>query len=219
MGVPEMVDAVEKRAELFAVVGDAADRRAVEAGAVIAALAADEPDPVGRAALAVVGERDLERRVHCLGTGIGEEDMVEVAEKHGREPRSKAEGAGVAPLEGRSVIKLPDLLAHRGDDPFPSVPGIDAPHAGRAVQNPAAVICDIVHALGGNDDARSRLELAVRCERHPERLKSVHSAPCNSVTIGHRLPSGVLQPRLAISRLAGRCLGLRAWRGAVPAGM
>ena len=49
VGVRQMVDAGQQRAEQLAVVDDAADRDAAEADAVIAALAADE---AGAAALA-----------------------------------------------------------------------------------------------------------------------------------------------------------------------
>ena len=45
----QMIDAGEQRAELFAVVDDAADRNAAEADAVIAALAADQPHARGLA--------------------------------------------------------------------------------------------------------------------------------------------------------------------------
>src|SRR6185436_11895755 len=43
VGMAEMIDSGEQRAEPFAVVGDAADRGAAEIDAVIAALAADQP--------------------------------------------------------------------------------------------------------------------------------------------------------------------------------
>ena len=58
-----MIDAGEQRAELLAVVDDAADRDAAEADAVIAALASDQAHARGVAAHIMIGERDLERSV------------------------------------------------------------------------------------------------------------------------------------------------------------
>ncbi len=65
------------RAEELAVVDHAADGDAAEADAVVAALAADEAGARAFAAHAVVGERDLQRGVHRLRAGVGEEHVVE----------------------------------------------------------------------------------------------------------------------------------------------
>ena len=51
----------------FLLSGDAAHRHPAEVHAVVAALAADEPEASRLAARAVVGERDLERRVGRFG--------------------------------------------------------------------------------------------------------------------------------------------------------
>ena len=61
-----MIDAGEQRAELLAVIDDAADRDAAEPDAVIAALAPDQAHARGVAAHIMIGERDLERGVDGL---------------------------------------------------------------------------------------------------------------------------------------------------------
>src|SRR5207302_2536831 len=86
IGVREVVDAGEQRAEMPAVVDDAADRNAAEADAVIAALAPDQPRAGAAALHAVEGERDLERGVDRLGAGIAEKHPVEAAGRERGEP-------------------------------------------------------------------------------------------------------------------------------------
>ena len=76
VGVAQVVGARQGQ-EGAAVVDQAAHRDAAEADPVIALLAADQPGALALAAGAVVGERDLQRRVHRLRAGVGEEDPVE----------------------------------------------------------------------------------------------------------------------------------------------
>ena len=66
VGVAEVIDAGEQRAELFAVGDHAADRDAAEIDAVIAALAADQAGAAALALHALIGERDLQRRLDRL---------------------------------------------------------------------------------------------------------------------------------------------------------
>ncbi|MNL73578.1 hypothetical protein D3C87_1990570 [compost metagenome] len=61
IGMGEMVDAGEQRAEELAVVRHAADGDAAEADAMIAALAADQAGLGCLAADVPIGERDLQR--------------------------------------------------------------------------------------------------------------------------------------------------------------
>ncbi len=104
VGMRQVVDARQEGAEEFAVVRDAADRSPAEADAVIAAFAPDQARPVRLAAMAVPGERDLERRVDRLRARIAEEDVVQVAREHCRQPRREFERAGMAALERRRVV-------------------------------------------------------------------------------------------------------------------
>ena len=66
VGVRQMVDAGEQRAEIFAVGDNTADRDAAEADAVVAALASDQAGARAFATHMVIGERDLERGVDRL---------------------------------------------------------------------------------------------------------------------------------------------------------
>src|SRR5262249_54609893 len=67
VGRRQVIDAGQERTEEFPVVDNTADRDAAEADAVIAALAPDQPRAPAFAAHIVIGERDLERSVDCLG--------------------------------------------------------------------------------------------------------------------------------------------------------
>ena len=97
VGVRQVVDAGQHRAEHLAVGDDAADRDAAEADAVIAALAADEARARAFAAHALLGERDLERGVDRLGAGIAEEHVVEIAGRELGDAVGELEGARDAP--------------------------------------------------------------------------------------------------------------------------
>ncbi len=167
VGMRQVIDAGQQAAEELAVGGDAAHRDAAEADAVIAALAADEARARALAAHAVIGDRDLERGIDRFGAGIGEEDVVEIARKECREARRRLEHLGMAHLEGRRVVEFERLAVHRLGDLAPRVAGIDAPQPGGAVENAPSVGGGVVHALGRDQQARMRLELAVGGERHP----------------------------------------------------
>ena len=95
-----MVDAAQRRPEGLAVADDAAHRDAAEVDAVVAALAADQPGARAFAARAVVGDGDLQRRVHRLGAGVGEEHLVQPAGRELHEALGQLEGLGCAMLKG-----------------------------------------------------------------------------------------------------------------------
>ncbi len=107
--VADVIDAGKQRAEMLAVGDDAADRDAAEIDAVIAALAADQADAAAVALHAVIGERDLQRRVDRLRAGIGEEHMVEALRRDRGQARGKLEHLRMAHLEGRRVVELKEL--------------------------------------------------------------------------------------------------------------
>src|SRR5664279_4930723 len=94
IGGRQMIDAGEQRAELLAVGNDAADRDAAEADAVITTLAADQPHARGVAANVVEGERDLERGVDRLRSGIAEEYVIEIARRERRDAARQLERLG-----------------------------------------------------------------------------------------------------------------------------
>jgi len=173
IGGRQMIDAGEQRAELLAVGNNATNRDAAEADAVIAALAADQPHARGVAAHVVEGERDLERGVDRLRTGIAEEYVIEIAGRERRDPARQLERLGVRKLEGRRVVELGRLSLDRLDDRVAVMAGICAPQPGGAIEQLAPVRREIVHVLGARDQARARLERPVGRERHPIGLEIV----------------------------------------------
>ncbi len=170
MGVADVVDARQMRGEGPAVGDHAADRHAAEADTVIAALAADQAGAGRLAVGAVVGERDLQRRVDRFGAGIGEEDTVQVLRCDLGETLGEIEGQRMAHLERGREIQRHQLALDRGGDLPAAVAGIDAPEARGAVDHLAAVDRGVVHALGRGEQPRRLLELTVGRERHPERV-------------------------------------------------
>src|SRR4029079_6900669 len=90
VGVRQVVDARQHRAERLAVVAKPADRHAAEADAVIAALAADEARALALALRHPVGERDLERGVGGFRSGVAEEHAVEVGGRQRPGPGARA---------------------------------------------------------------------------------------------------------------------------------
>ena len=173
VGVRQVVDARQHGAEPLAIVDHAAHGDAAEADAVIAALTADEARARALAVGAVIGERDLERAVDGLRARVAVESVVEVARQQGGMARRQLERLGMAHLEGRRVVHLVELLGDRRLDLLAAVAGIDAPQAGRAVDDLAAFRRPVVHALGLGQHPRVLLELPVRRERHEEGFEIV----------------------------------------------
>jgi hypothetical protein len=173
IGVRQMIDAGEQRAEMFAVIDDAADGNAAEARAVIAALAADQAGAPALAAHGMISERDLERGIDRLRAGIAEKDMIEIAGRKGRDARGERESLRMRELKGRGVIEFTRRALDRGDDGIAIVADIAAPHAGGAVEHGAAVGLIIMHVLGAHDEARILLEGPIGGEGHPEGFEIV----------------------------------------------
>ena len=155
-------------AELPPVVGDAADRQAAEADPVIAARAADEHGALRRPGRAVIGKRDLQRRIHRFGTRIGEEHMVQIARQQRRNPRRQLELERMPHLERRRIVHAFRLALDRLDDLAPPVAGVDAPEPCRGVEDPPPVGGSVVHPFRRYEKPWRRLELPVRRERHPQ---------------------------------------------------
>jgi len=83
------------------------------------------------------------------------------------DPVGQGKRAGVAELEGGGIVQGLQLPVHRLGDLRAVVPGAAAPQAGQAVQHLAAAVVGEVDAVGGDDDPRIRLELAVAGKGHP----------------------------------------------------
>ncbi len=162
-----MVDAGQERTEELAIGDDAADRNAAEAGAVITALAADEPGARRFAAQIVVGKRDLERGVDGFRTGIAEEHPIEIARRQRRNAARQLKRLRMGELEGRRIIELLGLTLDRCDDRIAAMPGIGAPQPGGAIEHGAALRREVMHVLGARDQPRRAFERAVRRKRQP----------------------------------------------------
>jgi hypothetical protein len=168
MGVRQMVDAGQQRAEHLAVGHDAAHRDAAEIDAVIAALAADQAGAGALAAGTVIGNCHLQRRVGRFGTRIGEEHMLHALRSDVDQPVGQLEHDGMAHLEGRRIVEFGGLVLDRLGDLRAAMAGVHAPQAGGAVHDLAAVGGGVMHILGAHEHARRLLELPVCRERHPE---------------------------------------------------
>ena len=173
VGVRQVIDARQHRAEPLAIVDHAADRDAAEADAVIAALAAHEAGARALAVGAVIGQRDLEGAVDRLGARVAVEGVVQVARQQGGMPCRQLERLGMAHLERGRVVHLVELLGDRRLDLLAPVAGIDAPQAGGAVDDLAAFRRPVMNTLRPGQHARVLLELPVRGERHEERFEIV----------------------------------------------
>ena len=168
VGMRQVVHARQQRgAEGLAVAADAAHRHAAEAHAVIAALAADQAGAGSVAFGAVIGQGDLQRRIHRLRAGAGVEHVGEAVAGVGLEALGQFEGARVAELEGGRVVQRGHGLLHGRHDLGMGVAQRHAPQARSAVQDAVAGIVAVVHAFGGHQHARRGLEVAVGSEGHP----------------------------------------------------
>ena len=127
VGVRQMVDFRQQRAEIAAMAADAAHREPSPAHAMIGLGAADEANAARFAARAVIAARDLQRGINGLGTGIGEEDMVEPRRRDiaqaGRPARTRPDGSSGTKRRSRARRLCLDRL----DNAPLSVAGIDTP--------------------------------------------------------------------------------------------
>jgi len=188
MRMSQVVDAAQRGAEHLAVADDAAHRDAAEVDAVVTALPPDQPRARAFAARPVVGDGHLQRRVHRLRSGIGEEHLVQARRRELNEPLGQLEGLRVRHVEGRCVVEFGGLVGNRLHDLGTRVAGVHAPQPGDAVEDLAAFRRPEVHVLGAREQARRLLELPVRRERHPVR---VHGVGVRRALFGNRQHGGI----------------------------
>src|SRR5438270_6299337 len=164
----DVVDPGDARPEALAVVGNAAHGHAAEVHAVIAALAADQPEALAFAPGALVGDGDLERGVDRFGAGVGEEHARQARRRDAREPVGELECDRMPHLEGRRKVHRRHLAPDGFHDLRPGVTGVHAPQARASVEDLATFGGPVIHALGTGKQARRLLELPVGGIRHPE---------------------------------------------------
>src|SRR5438105_7688653 len=138
IGVRQMVDAGQERAEHLAIADDAADGSAAEADAVIAALAADQAGAGALTRDLMIGQRDLERGVGGFRSRVAEEHMIKPGRREIGDAACKLESLRYAELERRRVIQRLGLLGDRLRNLAAAVAGIGAPHARCRVDDLAA---------------------------------------------------------------------------------
>jgi hypothetical protein len=173
VGVGQMVDIAQKRAEIAAVTGDAGNRQPAEAHAVIGLGPADQLHPVRIAPDLVIRPRDLERGIDRLRSRIGEEHPVEPGGGEAGDPLRQHESGRMAHLEGRDIVHPRRLILDRPHDPRLIMAGIHAPEPGHGIQNLPAVGGGVVHAAGRDEQARIGLERPVGRKRHPIGLEII----------------------------------------------
>jgi hypothetical protein len=94
--------------------------------------------------------------------------VVESLRRDPHQAVGELERGRMSHLEGRRVVERGELAMHGLTDFATPVTGIDAPQAGGAVEDLAAICSPVVHAFGARQQARVLLELPVGSERHPE---------------------------------------------------
>ena len=127
----------------------------------------DQPRTRALAPHVVERERDLERCIHGLGSGVAEEHVVEVAGCERGHAARELEGLGVGELKCRGIVELRRLRPDGRHDGIAIVTGVGAPQAGGAVEHGTAFRRVVVHVLGARDEPRRSLEGAVGRERQP----------------------------------------------------
>ena len=193
-GVADHRDVWKCQAEGLAVADHAGKRDAAHVDAVIGTLAADQPVTLRLAAGPLVGEDDLDRRVHRLRSGVGEEHMVELVRQHPADALGKFKRTRMAKLEVRRVIIVQHLVIDRFGDLAAAMASRCAEQGRRSVDDLTTLVVPHIHALGLDDHAGVLLEVTVCGKRHPVGFKRVH-------IIRHR---GLLRLRGSRSLAPGR---------------
>ena len=166
--VRQVVHAGQQGAEGLAVAADAPHGNAAEAHAVITAFAADQARACALAAHAVIGQRDLQRRVDGFGTGVRVEDVAKLMPRVVHQFFRQVEGGRMAHLEGGGEIELAHHLADGADDLRLRMAARHAPQAGRTIEDGVAIDILVIHAFSRHQQAWVGLEIAVIRKRHPE---------------------------------------------------
>ena len=167
--VRHMNTALGERLERRAQVGEAGRHQGTHRRPVVGDLAGDH-----LVLLALTGDpevlaRQLQRRLDRFGTARREEDVVEVAGRHVRDPRRELDRAGVRVAPVGHEVELANLALHRLADLGAAVAGVAAEEAREPVEVAVAVIVVDVGALAPGDD-RDRVVGVVA----PIRVKCIH---------------------------------------------
>ena len=168
VGVTQMIDAGKPAAERPAIVDQPPDADPAEAGAMIAALAPDQPRARPLPLRPLHRERDLQRAVYRLRPAVGEEYPVESFGHQRRQPLRQRERQRVPELESRREIERCRCLGDCIGDFGATMAGVAAPQPRRPVEDRSPVAGLVVHPAGRHELARVRLVRPIGRERHPE---------------------------------------------------
>ena len=166
-GMPQHHNVRHHDRERFAVLDHAGQRDTADVDPVIGPLARDKTDALTISAGAVVRHHHLQGGVDRLGTGIGEEDVIERLRQDLGQLRGKGERRRLARLERRDIVVFLHLCIHRVRNLLAAVAGRHVEQPGTGVDQPVAVLVPKIHAVAFCDQTGSILEFAVRRERHP----------------------------------------------------
>ena len=173
IGVRQMIDAREQRAEIAAVGNDAADGNSAETGAVITALAADQARARTLAARMLIGDGDFQRRIARFRARVAKEDMIEIARRQRGDAARQHEGLRMRVLERRRVIEHAGLGADGFDHRLAIMPGVATPKSRGGVEHRAPFGREVVHVLRAGHESRPLLERPVGGEGKPEGFQIV----------------------------------------------
>ncbi len=139
-GMGQMIHPGQQGAEPLAVTGNAPHRDAAKADPVIATLAANQPGAGALTASPLPGQRDFERGIDRLGTGVGIEDVAKALGSDLHQLVGQLERQGVAHLECGSEIEVGNLLGDRLGNLAPTMARVATPESGCAIQYLAAIL-------------------------------------------------------------------------------
>jgi len=114
VGVGQVIHSIQQTAEELADISNAADRNATKINAVIAALSTNQPLTSPFSPDSMVGDRNLQRRLHRFRAKIGEESVVYVTLQHYRQSIRKFKHTRMTHLESRRIIERQMLIAAFG---------------------------------------------------------------------------------------------------------
>ena len=167
MGMAHVRDPGQRRSELAPVVDDAGKCHAAEVDAVVRTLARYEAVATALATRLMVSQGHFHRRVDRFGAGVDEKDAVQITGRQLRHARRKLELLRMPAQERCDEVELEELPVHRVGDLLAAVPGVDAEHPRRSVDELLAAVVPVIHALRAHDHLRIGFEVAIGRERHP----------------------------------------------------
>ncbi|MNP07199.1 hypothetical protein D3C76_992160 [compost metagenome] len=165
-GVRQVVD-IQQLAEHLAVTVDATQAGTGDVHAMVTTGTADDLGLGCLAFQAPVGTHHLQCGIGALGTGVGIEDVIQIARNQLGDLFRQLERQRVAELERWGVVQRTQLAGHRVSDFLASVPCAAGPQARQGVEDLAPVVIDQVVAFGRHDQAWVALEVAVGGVGHP----------------------------------------------------